>query len=181
MPDYGYTTPGSANGSINGAYYAAFIMPENGTLDSISINVGIDSGAARFALFAGGTSNTDPTGATLVVDCGLIPNGTDVRTFTASGQALTSGTRYWISWKSNDNASYRIRRELSLLGNFAAFAYTTTGETSDETVAYTSPVPSGTLASTGATYTAYITYTAGGGGGGGGQPKRTMHQFRLRV
>jgi hypothetical protein len=168
MPNYGYTTAGTANQAISVAHMQALSsFPEAGTLDSVTVEVGIDAGAARVAVYAGGTSDTDPTNATLVVDLGLIGNGTGNLTLTAGGQSLTAGTRYWLALKSNDGASWRARKtDATVGGNFAAAARQTTGESADETAAWSASIASGTVTNTGATLTWYMTYTASGGGGG---------------
>lgn len=171
MPNLGYEIQGAQNGSIGGATLQAFIMPENGTFDSMSMYVGLDFGAGRAALYAGGTSDTDPTGATLVEDLGLIPNGEGWQVMPSSGaHALTQGTRYWVAAKSNDDSAFRIARDpapgggVNALGDFADDSYRTTGEDADETVAWSSAIAAGTLTNQTNTYSWYITYTADGGG-----------------
>jgi hypothetical protein len=169
MPNYGYTTAGTANVTIGSAFLQALSsFPEAGTLDSVTVEIGIDAGDARVAVYAGGTSDTDPTGATLVVDLGLIGGTTTgLRTLTAGGQSLTAATRYWLGIKSDDAASYRARKtDTTIGGNFAAACRTTTGEAAAEGTPWSASIAAGTVTNTAATITWYMTYTASGGGGG---------------
>jgi hypothetical protein len=171
MPNYGYTTAGTGNQTIGVAHLQALqAFPEAGTLDSVTVEIGVDAGDARVAVYAGGTANndTDPTGATLVVDLGLIGGTTTgLRTLLAGGQALTAGTRYWLAIKSDDAASYRTRKtDATIGGNFAAAVRQTTGEPAAEGTAWSATIGAGTVTNTAASFTWYLTYTAGGGGGG---------------
>jgi hypothetical protein len=168
MPNRGYETLGTANQSIGVAHMQALSsFPENGTLNSVTIEIGIDSGDARVAVYVGGT-DTDPTGATLVADLGLIGGtATGLVTINAAGQALTAAQRYWLAVKSDDGGNYRVRKtDATIGGHFAAAARQTTGEPAGEGTAWSATIGAGTVTNTGATFTWYLTYTASGGGGG---------------
>jgi hypothetical protein len=81
-------------------------MPEAGTLTSLSIYCELDFGGGEYrpAVYQGGASDTDFTGATLVWDGGAQAATDPVswKTITAGNQAL-SATRTWLLVKSNGN------------------------------------------------------------------------------
>lgn len=157
------------------AYLSSFTMPEDGTLDSVHAffqDLG-SSDSYRFAIYEGGTSDTDITGATLVwqssqVDTEFSGSG-EWQSVAAGSESLTGSTRYWVvvhtasssptfSVASPDNGDLNLRcmfylsSKGYLTGGFPSTAVATDGN-----------------ASTIQSVKAYITYTAGGGGGGGFQ------------
>lgn len=81
-------------------WLSSFVMPENGTLDSIVVYVAQKFSNPNYQvdLYEGGTGEGDPEGATLVYDSGeqSTPASAAWETVTASSESLTSGTRYWI-------------------------------------------------------------------------------------
>lgn len=172
MPDIGYTAIGATASNMENSRFQAITMPENGVLDSISVHIAGDSrGGAentRVALYVGGASDTDPTGATLVEDLGILPGAgtTGWRTVTSSTTpSLTSGNRYWLAVKGNATFGLQYSRDdspadpLDIIATprFAVVAST------DETVAWETPVSSAGSSTSGYT-SLYLTYSTGGSG-----------------
>jgi hypothetical protein len=172
MPNQGWTGAGGSNTSVNGAYFECFIMSADGVMADLNINVGVDGGAGntgRYAVYIGTTSSstTDPTGATLLEDFGLIPDGVNWQQTAASvTTTIPVNTRVWIAFKSNEGAAWRVRRELSTQGDWSSSARTHSGVSADETAAFPATVPAGTATNTGAWFSAYLHHEAPAGGGG---------------
>jgi hypothetical protein len=144
-------------------------FPEDGTLDSVSIYISTWSAGGedvRLALYSGGAS-VDPNGASLVEDLGVIGSvSTGWRTVNSSTTpSLTSGTKYWLCFKSNAVSGLNVRQQLAdpgsndLTGGWA----NTTGVTTDETVAWPATIPGSGNTGTTRYFSIYLTYTAGGG------------------
>lgn len=108
------------NSSLNGSDFGIswcramagdFAPGSDQQLDSVEIYLGgFTADAIRVAVYEGGTSDTDPNGATLVEDLGdQVPGATGYLTFTsATNPTLTNNTRLWIVAKG-ENAGNQTR------------------------------------------------------------------------
>ena len=100
MARYGASDNTTVASVITDHSLSSFVMPEDGTLDSIVAYVGQKFSNPNYSLelYEGGTGAGNPTGATLVFSSGeqVTPAVDAWVTETAGGESLTSGTRYWI-------------------------------------------------------------------------------------
>lgn len=163
------TTTTASRGSAN-AYFTSVTMPEDGTLDSMSAFL-FDLGSSddyRYAVYTGGTSDSDINGATLVWDSGLItaaPTSSAFNTITAGGESLSSGARLWLAVHTNssvvtytvaspDHGDLNLRTDYWASGlGYLAGGFPSTAGSATGAISTTQAVK------------AFITYTAGGGGG----------------
>lgn len=177
----GCSPSATADGIITPAtdylYCGRFTASASGTLASMSIYCVATSASTprlRFGLYEGGTSDTDPAGATLVWETGLFaPENTDDATYTwktiafgtGSGTgALVSGQRYWICGGRTQNV--RIRNTANVTGaddaTVARVEYNTSAPWNFATAMPTTlDGTSGNNASTRGLM-AYLTYTVSG-------------------
>lgn len=102
-------SPHAAEGSDQWVRYARLLSPNTAdmVLDNIRIRLPPNS-SARVALYSGGTSDTDPAGATLIFE-GLATNASGsaaVITVAASQQAIPANTRLWLAHKGAGQDRY---------------------------------------------------------------------------
>jgi hypothetical protein len=101
MPDLG-TTFGtqSSSGTVTDAAVNAIMFPavDNALLESVSIYTGT-AGAVRIGVYQGGTSDTDPDGATLIGETGnqtIVSTGQYTELLITGSPALVASTRTYI-------------------------------------------------------------------------------------
>lgn len=172
MADLGYTSVGGTHAGIVSASLEPVTAPENGTLDSISLYIYSDGEAGdrdiRAALYVGGTSDSDPTGATLLEDLGVIGcdgTGSVWKTVNSStSPTFTTGQRLWVGIKSGAvvhggiNLSYDVGSGGDWLGNCAIVTSAITSPA--ETIAWDATIGSGYTNGT-RHYSLYLTYSTG--------------------
>lgn len=100
-----------AESSESYARFARLASPATSgmVLDNIKIRLPATS-SARVALYSGGTSDTDPAGATLIFE-GLASNATGsdaVVTVTAAQQSIPASTRLWLAHKGTNQNRYYV-------------------------------------------------------------------------
>lgn len=165
----------SSNGSV--LWITAIgTMPEDGTLDSVAawIQSSGASNNARLGIWIGGTSDTDPTGATLLADLGYLAASTGSpgawETWTASSESLTSGDRVWVGLMNQGSCyiySAPSGEEGDSSGSLRWIYNNGDAEVTSGFPASVDPVASSGSGVSALPLKAIITYTAGGGGGGG--------------
>lgn len=161
-------------------YMTPFVMPEAGTLDSISVYMR-DQGSNddyRIGLYEGGSS-TSINGATLVWDSGVIDfpsSGTGAwDTTTAGSESLTGSAQMWVVVQTDFSSQIGAvnsgaEGDLDLLTDYwwnthgyLAGGFPSTANAEDGNQSYSQAIK------------AIITYTAGGGGGGLSIPVANQH------
>lgn len=135
-----------------------------GTLDSVSIFGDEDGGGFnnyRLAVYQGGTSDTDPAGATLVWDSGeqTCPAGAAAwRTVAAASQALAASTRTWVAVRTGDE----FHPHYCILADEDDATYNAyTWASNNSATAFEATVPAVSLDGT-ASFKWYLTFTVGG-------------------
>lgn len=170
MPNLGYTVIGGSAANLVGHRLQALLAPEDGQLDSISVYIPVDNRGGdeniRVALYSGGAGDSDPTGATLVEDLGVLPGAgtTGWRTVSSSiNPTFTVGTRLWLGIKTNSGYGLQYAYTTTAVqGNFVGSWIEDITINNDETVAWPSSVPDSGTAE-GSTVSFYLTYTATSG------------------
>lgn len=144
---------------VNGGLFGA----SAGTLDSVSVfgdrdGVGFDK--FRLAVYQGGTSDTNPAGATLVWDSGeqTCPSGAAAWiTINAGGQALAANTRTWVALRTAD----QFHPHYPVTGEFGEATYNTyTWSQNNAATAFESTLPAITLDTSAAAMKWYLTFAA---------------------
>ncbi len=148
------------------------------TLVSVSINLRRASASLdrvfRLAVYTGGTSDTDPTGATLLEDLGELSTGTGasadvLTTYTAnsvSSPTIPANTRVWLFGKHNF-ASLSMRTGNTRTTELSTGWRNVVGMASNSSgTAFESTVPSVTTGGSDTTqeFSWWLDYTIGGGG-----------------
>ena len=177
MANIGKTEVGAGSANIFDARITPVIASEAGTVESMTIWVSNHFSQSetvyetfRLAVYVGGVSNTNPTGATLLEDLGPAPLvagpqvwGTAV---SATNPTFSSGDRLWLGFKHYAANTCGRNYDLSVAGDFQHFEHrgTAIDPNPAQTIGWPSTISgSGTVGS--AYPTLYLTYTPSGGGG----------------
>lgn len=166
-------SPGSINVNFTRAMVGLFNPGGDATLNSVGVYMhDTNTGTYRLAVYQGGTSDTNPAGATLIWQSGQLtaPGASGWDDEAASG-TLVNNTRTWIFIKDNDNnvvlqttSSSGERSNATTGGRVAVYEHTG-GD--DETASFPATMNNGSQDSYTAWYRMRLDYTLGGGGGGG--------------
>ena len=174
MPTFGTspvspTTSGATTATIFN--FGTFPTVSGATLDSISLYITNLEGSTnvRLAVYQGGSSDTNPNGATLIGETAQVNNGGTANaygTFAISGSpALTSGARTWIVAKAASNDFTWSRSGAGDMGDIVR-RNTLTGETGalSTSTAFPSTLDNSGIgtASTTSAYMLYLTYSVSG-------------------
>ena len=161
------TTTSASRSGTNAAFLSSLTLGESGTLSSFSVFVdqNFSNPNYRVAVYAGGTSDSDPNGATKVWESSVQTAPADPAwvTITADNSALSAG-RLWLliaidsatfCFSTTENSTADTDFNLGLRSFSSGF---------DPESALLSPLASG-VATTNASQVlkAYITYATGGG------------------
>lgn len=176
MATFGNNTPAGTDEVTHSAGYVwcvpgTFPATSGATLSSASINARRGDGGTvrlRVAIYQGGASDSDPTGATLIEDLGVLEfaSSTFVTTTltSASNPALTASTRTWFFMKQDYNG-FVYRDTTSPSGEIATgYLVVLSGMSEDYTAAFPGTVPSVSVAGDVGDLSVWLTYAEGGGG-----------------
>lgn len=173
MPRYGASDQTTTAASYTAAnpVMSSFVMPEDGTLDSVEALVDNLFSNPNYSIELyeeSGGSASDPTGSTLVFATGeqVTPDGYQWVEHAAGGETLTNGVRYWLVVRGD--AATNIGRVASPnhgdleLGSPSGFFHHTS-MTQLNAGSPDDPIPAGaTVQSFTNTIGVAINYTAGG-------------------
>ena len=162
------TTNNDGRRSINGTYILGGAFGASGaTLDSIAVFGDEDGGGFnkyRVAIYQGGTSDTNPAGASLIWDSGeqTCPAGAAAwRTVTAASQALAASTRTWFAIRTGD----QFHPHYPVTGEFGDSTFNTyTWSQNNSATSFESTVPAVSLDGSGPGIKWYATFTAASSG-----------------
>jgi hypothetical protein len=159
----------AVNGAVTQTVWSVgtFDVVSGATLDSISIYLpsGESATSLRMAVYTGGTSDTNPNGATLVHDTGSLTTGVSTEGWhtiaVAGSPALSSGVRMWIAARA---ASWSFHRATSNTGSEFVGRVQATDETGSGAAgtAFPATVDNTTQSSSGGSYLFYLTYSVPG-------------------
>jgi len=166
----GDTLTSSLSGAVTQTVWSVgtFDVVSGATLDSISIYLpsGESSTSLRMAVYTGGTSDTNPNGATLAHDTGSLTTGVATEGWytiaVAGSPALSSGVRMWIAARA---ASWSFHRATSVSGSEFVGRVQATDETGSGAAgtAFPATVNNTTQSNSGGAYLFYITYSVPSG------------------
>ena len=177
MANIGKTTIAASSVNLFEARVVPVVAPAAGTLESVSAadmeHYTGPSGAENFriAVYTGGVSNTDPTGATLLEDLGQFPNPTGGATWntvtSTTHPTFALGARLWIGFKHNGPNTAGKRYDTTTPGDFVHTRHR--GSEIDPNPEQGTAWPATSYSGTGLVNSAYpslyLTYTPTGGGG----------------
>ncbi len=124
-----YTGGAAISTGANTIYLVPITPSENLTLNSVSLMPAASNGAAKYrsVLYTGASV---PTGAPVATGSEVVgaTSGTELSLPFGSGQALTSGTKYWVGYFT-DTAVNVVKADTHASGYTASFTYAATGPT----------------------------------------------------
>ncbi len=159
----GSTEEGAGSGNLSGVYMMPLVAPQDGTLESLSFYLAFGARPGqdvRMALYRGGASNTNPSGAEPLEDVGKLGLKENApRWYTVNSvahPAWTVGQRLWIAFKTN--AGYGMQGHSSKLPHgFSGSLVKANGQTSDEDVVF-APLVAGSNTTSSGYYSVYLSY-----------------------